>query len=472
MRKAIVVTLLLTFGIAVAPGSAFAQTTDAVENGVVVTGDLPDWPTSRPRAIDAVPNSDVFINFDDTVRPCLFVQTVALRNEYAGQEVRFMGPGGKDGGAVLDDCGNFHVNGYSQPNFLAFNCNAFLSDSGVPRGPEVLMFSRPVRRASALVGSNTDAGKTLHFIARNSSGVAVDSGSIVLSANLQPIEVQSNGGISTFVIDLAGVCVWVLDDLSFDFLPTLTIDIDILPRACPNLISPPLREMDLVSLRPMSARAMPPLPALPVAVLGSENFDAHCLDSGSIRLEGMAPFKYEYRDIARPLVSRESGKCECTDRGPDGYDDMVFYFDRAKLMEMLGPWNEGEVRTLALTARTCTQMPAVGQDCVVYKHLGVRNLAGAEAMAPFGLGTNIPNPFNAATTITYSLADDGPVRLDVFDVLGRRVTTLVDRFESAGPHEVSWTGRDERGQTVASGMYFYRLIAGGTSDTKKMVLLK
>jgi hypothetical protein len=419
-----------------------------------------------------VPSSDVFINFDDTVRPCLFIETVALRDEYAGDEVRFSGPGLKDGGAVLNECGNFGVSGHSSPNFLAFNCHAQLSGGGVPRGTEVLTFSQPVRRLSAYVGSRVDSGAAMRVFALSSSGTVLDSDAVYLRPDLQMIEVASTVGISQVLIGIQSPCVWVLDDLGFDFFPLVAIPIDILPRLCPNLLSPPLREIDYVRLRPMSAGAVPLLPALPVAILGSAEFDARCLDSGTARLEGLAPFRYEYRDIAGPLPSRESGECECTDRGPDGFTDMVLYFDRKKLMEALEPWTEGEMRTLTLTARTRTQQPAMGRDCVVYKTVGLRHLAGAEATEMTGLGANIPNPFNAATTITYSLSDDGPVRLEVFDVLGRRVVTLVDRFEGAGPHDVLWNGGDERGQAVASGMYFYRLTTSAISETRKMVLLK
>ncbi len=60
----------------------------------------------------------------------------------------------------------------------------------------------------------------------------------------------------------------------------------------------------------------------------------------------------------------------------------------------------------------------------------------------------------------------------VFDVAGRRVRTLVDERRPAGVFSVAWNGEDDRGQRVASGVYFYRMRAGAFVDTKKMVLLK
>jgi len=88
------------------------------------------------------------------------------------------------------------------------------------------------------------------------------------------------------------------------------------------------------------------------------------------------------------------------------------------------------------------------------------------------LAQNFPNPFNAGTVITYDLPEDGHVTLEVFDILGRRVATLVDDDGVAGRHTVAWDGRDDRGHAVASGVYFYCLSAQGISQSKKMILLK
>lgn len=85
---------------------------------------------------------------------------------------------------------------------------------------------------------------------------------------------------------------------------------------------------------------------------------------------------------------------------------------------------------------------------------------------------NYPNPFNAATEISYSLASDSHVKIEVYDILGRRVAVLTDERQSAGPHRITWTGNDSFGRGLASGVYFYRLSAGGSVQAKKMVLLK
>jgi hypothetical protein len=94
----------------------------------------------------------------------------------------------------------------------------------------------------------------------------------------------------------------------------------------------------------------------------------------------------------------------------------------------------------------------------------------------FALHQNYPNPFNPTTTIAFSIGEGvvGAIhaRLDVYNVLGQRVTTLVDGYVEPGRHEYEWDGTDRSGRQVASGLYFYRLIAGRDAETKKMVLLK
>ena len=88
------------------------------------------------------------------------------------------------------------------------------------------------------------------------------------------------------------------------------------------------------------------------------------------------------------------------------------------------------------------------------------------------LHQNYPNPFNPSTTIEFELPVGQHVTLDVFNVLGQKVRTVTDQHFVAGNYEIEWDGRDENGEPVSTGVYFYRLTTGEESFTRKMMLLK
>ena len=90
----------------------------------------------------------------------------------------------------------------------------------------------------------------------------------------------------------------------------------------------------------------------------------------------------------------------------------------------------------------------------------------------YALAQNLPNPFNLSTQISFNLAGETQVDLAVFDLSGKRVRSLRSGALAAGPHVVSWDGKDKNGQTVSSGIYFCRLVADGQILTRKMTLLK
>jgi hypothetical protein len=86
--------------------------------------------------------------------------------------------------------------------------------------------------------------------------------------------------------------------------------------------------------------------------------------------------------------------------------------------------------------------------------------------------SNYPNPFNPATTVRYVLGSTQDVALAIFDVRGRLVRALEVGPKSQGPHHAVWNGRDDRGESVASGVYYLRLASAGETMTRKIVLLK
>ncbi|GAG48521.1 unnamed protein product [marine sediment metagenome] len=88
------------------------------------------------------------------------------------------------------------------------------------------------------------------------------------------------------------------------------------------------------------------------------------------------------------------------------------------------------------------------------------------------LHQNVPNPFNPSTTIHYDLPDDADVTVQIFDVGGRLLRTLVQGPQMAGSKSVLWDGRDNRGQLATSGVYFVRMRTAGFVQSRKIVLIK
>jgi subtilisin family serine protease len=98
--------------------------------------------------------------------------------------------------------------------------------------------------------------------------------------------------------------------------------------------------------------------------------------------------------------------------------------------------------------------------------------AGGGVPEEYALDQNYPNPFNPTTRISYTIAERGLVSIDVFDILGRHVSTLLNEVQPAGSYEITWNGRNNENLPVTSGVYFYRLRSGSFAKTNKMVLLK
>ncbi len=90
----------------------------------------------------------------------------------------------------------------------------------------------------------------------------------------------------------------------------------------------------------------------------------------------------------------------------------------------------------------------------------------------YALHQNYPNPFNPITTIMYELPAPSHVRIEIFNILGQNVATLLDRQEEAGIHSVQWDSNDESGRKVSSGVYFYRITTAEFTAERKMILMK
>jgi len=115
------------------------------------------------------------------------------------------------------------------------------------------------------------------------------------------------------------------------------------------------------------------------------------------------------------------------------------------------------------------QVIASDFDSVTSILTGVKNVLGSNSIpVKYELYQNYPNPFNPTTVVRYNIPAGGLVSLKVYDVLGREVATLVNKFQQAGNYNVEFNYAKQ----LSSGIYLYRLNAGNFSQTKKMILLK
>lgn len=96
----------------------------------------------------------------------------------------------------------------------------------------------------------------------------------------------------------------------------------------------------------------------------------------------------------------------------------------------------------------------------------------AQVPLEYSLKQNYPNPFNPTTTVTYSLEKQSHVELNIYNVLGQKIKTLVDKDQAANVYDVTWNGDTDEGKPAASGIYFYEIKAGDYQNTRKMMLLK
>ncbi|HIB52633.1 MAG TPA: T9SS type A sorting domain-containing protein, partial [Candidatus Marinimicrobia bacterium] len=90
----------------------------------------------------------------------------------------------------------------------------------------------------------------------------------------------------------------------------------------------------------------------------------------------------------------------------------------------------------------------------------------------FALRQNYPNPFNPVTTIAYDIPEIANVRIDMYNILGQKVRTLVNGTHQPGVYHVRWNGTNDFGNPLSSGMYFYRISSEQFISVKKLVLMK
>ena len=90
----------------------------------------------------------------------------------------------------------------------------------------------------------------------------------------------------------------------------------------------------------------------------------------------------------------------------------------------------------------------------------------------FGLYQNQPNPFNGSTTIPFDIETESNVELVIYNILGQKVKTLLNKNCNAGHYDITWNGTNNYGNQVSSGIYLYKIVNGSNTKIKKMVYVK
>ena len=135
------------------------------------------------------------------------------------------------------------------------------------------------------------------------------------------------------------------------------------------------------------------------------------------------------------------------------------------------PVADAQVRIFDMTDLRQGAIARAMTDGTGYFALPLAALGGRALPQQFALGPNYPNPFNPSTIIPYQLAVSSQVRLEVFNLLGQHLATLVDGERAAGFHTATWNATDGAGRAVGAGVYIYRMTVGVESQTGRMVLV-
>jgi hypothetical protein len=148
--------------------------------------------------------------------------------------------------------------------------------------------------------------------------------------------------------------------------------------------------------------------------------------------------------------------------------DSLFYFE---LPYYLDPVVVGSIDNSGIRKGVLVRADTLFVFRLDFSTTGVGDEDGVTPTA-FMLHQNYPNPFNAHTRIEYDIEQPTRVTLNVYDILGRLVRTILDETKTPGHYDAVWDGRDSDGRAASSGVYFYRMISGDERQVHKMLLLK
>ncbi len=175
----------------------------------------------------------------------------------------------------------------------------------------------------------------------------------VTFAYLQSLELLINHPytIHLKVTDSEGQSDTADSTLTIDPKPAIVVAVDIKPGSCPN---------------PVNVKSSG---VLPIAILGTGDYDVTTIDPTSIRLAGVEPLRNSFEDVAAPVL--DANDCNCIEAGPDGLVDLTLKFETQRIVEALGEVNDGDVRVLSLTGVLYDSMPfetpIEGADCILIR---------------------------------------------------------------------------------------------------------
>jgi len=376
-----------------------------------------------------------------------------------------------------------------------------------PDGSEVWVPNYTHGNTVTVIDTYSDAVKTVIPIGNPAFDVAIDPGANFAYVTLHSVDSVSQIDMHTYQVTATlavgdgpdhvnvssdGTLIIVANQLGntlsllhpSDFVTTQHAHLDVKPGSCPNPLNIGGASLDDIGPRSgsnMAAGGGGDDPAvsegnrgkkavLPVAILGTDEFDVAQIDAATVLLEGVSPVRWNYEDVATPMPD-DADQCDCHDLGPDGWVDMTLKFDKAEVVAVLGELSDGDVVPLTISGQLIDGTPFEGVDCVIIRAGGNDQIAchdgPSDGVMNAAVVNNYPNPFNPWTTISFRLPVASEVTLTVYNVMGQKVATVADGFYEAGEHDCTWDG-----STVASGVYFYRLETPGYAETRKMILMK
>jgi FlgD Ig-like domain len=182
----------------------------------------------------------------------------------------------------------------------------------------------------------------------------------------------------------------------------------------------------------------------------------------------------------------------CTQGLQDGLDAFYHYFtihftfkdDSLASIQPPNTWMHFTLDTVTLPTSVLLMADIIGHsfgdgdsilvitDTAQLNYNKVNEIRPGNIPSEFELNQNFPNPFNPTTVIEFAVPSKSTVHLAVFNVMGQKVRTLVDEELDVGWKSVTWDGTDDAGNSVASGIYLYRVEAGDYTDSKKMMMVK